>query len=592
MAHDGELGTERTLFVVGTSLFAAQHWVSCFPEISLTTISQFSHQMFNGPRMDPYVLRLLATLSAGFDRASHAEIPQVFDIGGIESFSRIHAKPSTEHIELFIFVLLDSSVPGFHILLAIGMLQENSSGVPSGIGPKFRPYASPNHHVTKGRYITSNDPRGYIPVYEYPLNGQWIMMDIDDGYILWTGIWKALGNSKADIVKMIDSQPDLAPLIRRVRGGYLKIQGTWMPYEVALRLARRVAWPIREDLIPLFGPNFPSTCLSPTQPGYGQVVASAPGRRRAPRKSSLPNVSTTTNSAWSVVTPHTTDASFEPHPGALPPSAYTSYPPQYIPFNAHSEDFQQEILPTSDRHSLSLPPSTQRDRAYSRYAPYPDPSPPPTFRLPARENPIALHIPSTDFTKHNSHNISLPPISPAASNRNGPSSAYALPPISALEDLRGVDVNDSAAVLRRLSQNDEADIWPSRSTNSKSSSSPSSSWPSSLALLPPLTHRLSDPAIKYSGGILSRQRLSVSSSSEDSFSSHPSPISPPSPSTPLTPQSLPSVNSFVGQLPVLRERDPGCQEALSISATPRSRPIDQLVFKPDPDRKEQPYRPW
>ena len=31
---------------------------------------------------------------------------------------------------------------------------------------------------------------------------------------------------------MIDSQPDLAPLIRRVRGGYLKIQGTWMPYEV------------------------------------------------------------------------------------------------------------------------------------------------------------------------------------------------------------------------------------------------------------------------------------------------------------------------------------------------------------------------
>ena len=99
-------------------------------------------------------------------------------------------------------------------------------------------------------------------------------MDIDDGYILWTGIWKgarlslltisiqlftpsrqpALGNSKgehdpispralraanltskptADIVKMIDSQPDLAPVIRRVRGGYLKIQGTWMPYEVS-----------------------------------------------------------------------------------------------------------------------------------------------------------------------------------------------------------------------------------------------------------------------------------------------------------------------------------------------------------------------
>lgn len=28
------------------------------------------------------------------------------------------------------------------------------------------------------------------PVYEYLLRGQWIMMDMDDGYILWTGIWK------------------------------------------------------------------------------------------------------------------------------------------------------------------------------------------------------------------------------------------------------------------------------------------------------------------------------------------------------------------------------------------------------------------
>lgn len=37
---------------------------------------------------------------------------------------------------------------------------------------------------------------------------------------------------KADIVKMLESQPDLAPQLRRVRGGYLKIQGTWMPFEV------------------------------------------------------------------------------------------------------------------------------------------------------------------------------------------------------------------------------------------------------------------------------------------------------------------------------------------------------------------------
>ncbi|CCO28941.1 Transcriptional repressor XBP1 AltName: Full=XhoI site-binding protein 1 [Rhizoctonia solani AG-1 IB] len=165
------------------------------------------------------------------------------------------------------------------------------SGPPSNMAPessstfqpqRYQPYSTLQHRITKGRYITSNDPRGYVPVYEYPLNGQWIMMDVDDGYVLWTGIWKALGNTKADIVKMLESQPDLAPQLRRVRGGYLKIQGTWMPFEVALRLARRVAWPIREDLVPLFGPTFPSTCLSPDQPGYGQVVATS-GKRKSRR---------------------------------------------------------------------------------------------------------------------------------------------------------------------------------------------------------------------------------------------------------------------------------------------------------------------
>lgn len=72
---------------------------------------------------------------------------------------------------------------------------------------RFRPYASSKHTVTRGRYITSNDPRGYVyvvrrcapacltvsarrPVYEYPLNGQWLMVDSDNGYVLWTGIWK------------------------------------------------------------------------------------------------------------------------------------------------------------------------------------------------------------------------------------------------------------------------------------------------------------------------------------------------------------------------------------------------------------------
>lgn len=66
----------------------------------------------------------------------------------------------------------------------------------------------------------------------------------------------------ADIVKMVESQPDLAPQLRRVRGGYLKIQGTWMPYEIALRLARRC-----DCLFSRCGFSSDDQCPFPESPG-------------------------------------------------------------------------------------------------------------------------------------------------------------------------------------------------------------------------------------------------------------------------------------------------------------------------------------
>ncbi|CAK5269957.1 unnamed protein product [Mycena citricolor] len=264
----------------------------------------------------------------------------------------------------------------------------------SSQSPRFRPFACPSHPIAKGRYITSNDPRGYIPVYEYPLNGQWIMMDIDDGYILWTGIWKALGNSKADIVKMVDSQPELASVIRRVRGGYLKIQGTWMPYETALRLARRVAWNIREDLVPLFGPTFPGTCLSPDQPGYGQIVANS-GRRRARR----------------VVPPP-------------PPREAGTVAQLQLHAPAPAQDRPAPAPASSSTHRFA--PYPQRRSSWDMSSPRP---------------PLQLPVVA--------HNASAAPSSKP--------DLYALPPISALEDMRGGGAHalDSAAVLRRLKLDDE-----------------------------------------------------------------------------------------------------------------------------------------
>lgn len=109
------------------------------------------------------------------------------------------------------------------------------------------------------------------------------MWDYYSGYVHLTGLWKAIGNSKADIVKLVDNSPDLEPVIRRVRGGFLKIQGTWLPYPIARTLASRTCFHIRYALIPLFGADFPDSCLKPDEPGFGQLqltLSEHPRKRR------------------------------------------------------------------------------------------------------------------------------------------------------------------------------------------------------------------------------------------------------------------------------------------------------------------------
>ncbi|KAL1920441.1 uncharacterized protein VTP21DRAFT_818 [Calcarisporiella thermophila] len=145
--------------------------------------------------------------------------------------------------------------------------------------PRFRPF--PGGGVKVGRvklakYATSLDPRGYIPVYEYqlPEGDHTIMWDRETGEVHFTGIWKALGNSKADIVKMVDSNPELN--VKKIRGGFLKIQGTWIQYEYAKMLARRTCFVLRKELVPLFGPDFPASCLHPSDPGFGCLLLSTP----------------------------------------------------------------------------------------------------------------------------------------------------------------------------------------------------------------------------------------------------------------------------------------------------------------------------
>ncbi|CAG8593675.1 5872_t:CDS:2 [Acaulospora colombiana] len=192
----------------------------------------------------------------------------------------------------------------------------------------YRPHLVTNTKIRRTKYSTSLDSRGYIPgkyffatllrsprecpekileqlltfdpplslthrtptmsppVYEFTINEQPIMWDRENGYVHFTGIWKALGNNKADIARLVDTHPDLASTIKKVRGGFLKIQGTWMPHDKAHELCRRTCYHVREELIPLFGPSFPSQALDPTQPGFGRLTLSdsVPTKKRQRRK--------------------------------------------------------------------------------------------------------------------------------------------------------------------------------------------------------------------------------------------------------------------------------------------------------------------
>lgn len=143
--------------------------------------------------------------------------------------------------------------------------------------------------IAMKKYSTAVDSRKFLTVYEFMVNNQWIIWDYHTGYVHLTGLWKAIGNNKADIVKLIENSPELEPDIKRVRGGYLKIQGTWVPFEIAKALAARTCYFIRYALIPLFGNDFPESCLKPNEPGFGQLQMrlTDPATKRRRRKRSV-----------------------------------------------------------------------------------------------------------------------------------------------------------------------------------------------------------------------------------------------------------------------------------------------------------------
>lgn len=102
--------------------------------------------------------------------------------------------------------------------------------------------------VKSNNYATSQDVRGVIPgiyfgltafglfinfsfilAFEVMVGGKPILWDRENDWVLITGVWKALGKSKADVLKVVDANPGLP--MKKIRGGRLAIQGTWYYYQ-------------------------------------------------------------------------------------------------------------------------------------------------------------------------------------------------------------------------------------------------------------------------------------------------------------------------------------------------------------------------
>jgi len=128
--------------------------------------------------------------------------------------------------------------------------------------------------ITKNIYNTSQDERGYISVYEFiSSNGTIVMWDSECGYVNWTSIRKAMGWSKRgegrNIMKEMENVEKTAKDIRKIRGGILKIQGTWIPYDDAYEAAKEYCYSIRYELTQIFGEQFAKEAR-PKAPSTGQ----------------------------------------------------------------------------------------------------------------------------------------------------------------------------------------------------------------------------------------------------------------------------------------------------------------------------------
>ncbi|KAI9014814.1 hypothetical protein BC832DRAFT_546543 [Gaertneriomyces semiglobifer] len=109
-----------------------------------------------------------------------------------------------------------------------------------------------------------------IPVYEMMANGVAVMRRKSDGYLNATQILKVAGVEKGKRTKILDKEV-MTGQHEKVQGGYGKYQGTWIPYERAILLAKMYG--VDGHLGPLFDFQLPPPGRPDQTPTKEQVYA-------------------------------------------------------------------------------------------------------------------------------------------------------------------------------------------------------------------------------------------------------------------------------------------------------------------------------
>jgi len=194
-------------------------------------------------------------------------------------------------------------------------------------------------------------------------------------------------------------------------------------------------------------PNFPSTCLSPDQPGFGQVIPNGQIRRRSRKSAQNPVMQippAPSNNNWTVMI---SNAGHAPLDGL--DAEKSSASPQW------NFRYSELSMPSPfTKNALTLSPISSVDLYTPLFASHP----PSAYRKPippTKTGGLSVDTRSLNITECSPNNdeLKLPPIQ--SMGEANPKSPYALPPISAMEDLRGSVTQDAAAVLRRLRMDDD-----------------------------------------------------------------------------------------------------------------------------------------